>query len=269
MAMRRVVAALLLLASCGHAYAGAWTLKKHHWQIISDFEIARAGHGYDGAGRGDAPIKFQKLYSKTFAEWGWNDRLTLVIAPEYSTAVSAWGGGAPVTAIDMGLEGGARYLLSDAFGVLSMQATLKYDGPYDLSHGPIQKFNSTGRGAARTEEIRLLYGTNFKLLGRDGFADAEAAQRFISAPRPNETAVDLTAGLWLGSKTMVMAQSFNTISGGDAAPPYTYFREHKFELSVVRCLTDRYSVQLGAFVAPAGQNTVAEQGLSLSVWSRR
>jgi hypothetical protein len=268
--MRRASAALLLLvASASGAHAGAWTMKKHHWQIISDFEIANAGYGFDGHGRGDAPIKFKKVYSKTFAEWGWDDRLTLVIAPEYSTAVTSWNGGAPVEATDMGLEGGARYLLSDAFGVLSAQATLKYDGPYDLSHGPIQKTNSTGRGAARTEEARLLYGTNFKLLGRDGFADVEAAERFITAPRPNETALDLTAGLWFGTKTMVMAQSFNTISGGDAQPPYTYFREHKFELSVVRTLTDRWSVQLGAYVAPAGQNTVAEQGVSFSVWQRR
>jgi len=268
--MRESLAALLLLAaSCGQAHAGAWTLKKHHWQIISDFEIARASFGYDGHARPDAPIKFDKVYSKTLAEYGWNDRLTLVLAPEYSTAVSSWNGGAPVTAIDMGLEGGARYLLSDAFGVLSLQATLKYAGPFDLSHGPIQKYNSNGRGATRSEEARLLYGTSFKLFGRDGFADVEAAERFITAPRPNETAIDLTAGLWLGAKTMVMAQSFNTISGGDAEPPYTYFRENKLELSLVRCLSDRWSVQLGAYIAPAGQNTVAEQGISLSIWSHR
>jgi hypothetical protein len=267
--MRERLAALLFAVSCVQAHAGAWTLKKHHWQIISDFEVARASFGYDAHARPHAPIKFDKTYSRTFAEWGWNDRLTLVVAPEYSTAVSAWNGGAPVTAIDMGLEGGARYRLSDAFGVLSLQATLKYAGPFDLSHGPIQKYDSNGRGATRSEEARLLYGTSYKLFGRDGFVDAEAAERFITAPRPNETAIDLTAGLWLGSKTMVMAQSFNTISGGDAQAPFTYFRENKLELSVVRCLTERWSVQLGVYAAPAGQNTVAEQGIALSIWSHR
>lgn len=268
--MRRAVLALALLAaSSTAAHAGAWTLKKHKWQIISQFEIAHAGRGYDGHASADAPIRFDKRYSKTLAEYGLNDRITLVLAPEYSTAISAWNGGAPVQAIDMGMEAGARLRLSDAFGIMSVQATLKYAGPFDLSHGPIQKYDSIGRGATRTEEVRLLYGTGFKLFGRDGFADVEAAERFITVPRPNETDIDLTAGLWLGTKTMVMAQSFNVISGGGARPPYTYFREHKLELSLVRCLSDRWSVQIGAFVAPMGQNTVAEQGFMLSLWNRR
>lgn len=268
--MRRgMVVLALLAASSAAAHAGAWTLKKHKWQVISQFEIAHAARGYDGHARADAPIRFDKRYSKTLAEYGLSDRVTLVLAPEYSTAVSAWNGGAPVQAIDMGLEAGARVRLSDAFGIVSLQATLKYAGPFDLSHGPIQKYDSIGRGATRTEEVRLLYGTGFKLLGRDGFADAEAAERFITVPRPNETDIDLTAGLWLGTKTMVMAQSFNVISGGGAQAPYTYFREHKIELSVVRCISARWSVQLGAFTAPMGQNTVVEQGFMLSLWNHR
>jgi hypothetical protein len=266
---RFALALAIFAASAAAAHAGAWTLKKHKWQIISQFEIAHAAKGYDGHASADAPIRFDKRYSKTLAEYGLNDRITLVVAPEYSTAISAWNGGAPVQAIDMGVEAGARARLSDAFGVVSLQATLKYAGPFDLSHGPIQKYDSIGRGATRTEEVRLLYGAGFKLFGRDGFADAEAAERFITAPRPNETDIDLTAGLWFGAKTMVMAQSFNVISGGGAEPPYTYFREHKLELSLVRCLSDRWSVQLGAFIAPMGQNTVVEQGFSLSLWNRK
>ena len=54
-----------------------------------------------------------------------------------------------------------------------------------------------------------------------------------------------------------------------AEPPFTYFREHKLELSVVRCINDRWTVQLGAFAAPAGQNSVAERGIALSLWMRR
>jgi hypothetical protein len=268
--MRNLGSALaLLLAVPAAAQAGAWTLAKHHWLVISSFEIARASDGYDAHGKPGAPVKFDKRFSKTLAEYGLTGRLTLVAAPEYSTAVSSWNGGAPVEAVDMGIEAGARYRLSDAFGVLSTQATLKYAGPFDLSHGPIQEHDSIGRGATHSEEIRLLYGTSFKLFGRDGFVDVEAAERFIPLPRPDETTIDLTAGLWFGPKTMVMAQSFNTVSGGGAEPPFTYFREHKLELSVVRCLSDRWTVQLGAFAAPAGQNSVAEQGISLSLWMRR
>lgn len=267
--MRSLLALIVLFAATAQAGAAAWTQKRHHWQVFSSVEYGRASKGFDAHGAPDAPIKFEKEYTKTWAEWGWNDRLTLILAPEYSIATSSWNGGAPVQATDMGAEAGARWRVSDAFGVLALQSTLKYAGPFDLSHGPIQKFGSNGRGASRSVETRLLYGTSFKILGRDGFVDVESAERFISAPRPNETDLDLTAGLWFGKHVMAMAQSFNVISGGEGEAPYTYFRAHKVVVSVVACLNDRWSVQLGAFTAVAGQNTVVEQGLSLSLWHFR
>jgi len=264
--MRSLAALLILPAVTAQAGAAAWTEKRHHWQVFSSFEYGRADKGFDAHGAADAPIKFDKAYTESWAEWGWNDRVTLIVAPEYSIATSSWNGGAPVLATDMGAEAGARWRITDAFGVLSLQSTLKYAGPYDLSHGPIQKFGSTGRGASRSIETRLLYGTSFEFWGRGGFADIEGAERFISAPRPNETDIDLTAGLWFGKRFLAMAQSFNVISGGEGEAPYTYFRAHKLEISLVACLNARWSVQLGAFAAAAGQNSVTEQGLSLSLW---
>jgi hypothetical protein len=65
---------------------------------------------------------------------------------------------------------------------------------------------------------------------------------------------------------MVMLQNFNVVSGGDAVPPYTYFRTHKIELSLVRSVSARWSVQLGGFLSPAGQNSLVEQGVSLALW---
>ena len=116
--------------------------------------------------------------------------------------------------------------------------------------------------------MRLLYGTNFKLFGRDGFGDVEVAERVITHPRPDETVLDLTGGIWFGTKTMVMLQSFNVVSGGDADSPDTYFRTHKIEMSVVRRLSPRWSVQLGAFLSPAGQNSLVEQGITIALWKQ-
>jgi len=265
--MREAGLALLLLAcGCAQARAGAWTQDKGHWQIISSFDLAGASKGFDAQSRARAPIKFDKRFTKSLLEYGWTDSLTFILAPEYSVAVSTWSKTAPVQALDLGVEGGARLRLSDSFGIVSLQATLKYAGPFDLSHGPIQEFRGVVRGSAASAEIRVLYGTGFKLFGRDGFADLELGQRFRSPPLPNETAFDATAGLWLGTRAMVMAQSFNEVSGGDAEPPYTYFRMHKLELSLVRRLSDRWSLQLGGYISPAGQNSLVEQGLTISLW---
>jgi hypothetical protein len=265
--VRGVLAAALVLSSGCGAQAGAWTQAEDRWQVISSFDIARAARGYDGQGAARAPVKFSKRFSKMLIEYGWSDSLTLIVAPEYSTAMSSWADGLPVKALDMGIEAGARLRLSEAFGVLSLQASLKYAGPYDLSHGPIQKHDGVVHGSARREELRVLYGTGFKLFGCDGFADVEAAERLVTKPFPNETVVDATAGLWLGSGTMVMAQSFNVVSGGDAEPPYTYFRLHKLELSLVQRLDETSYVQIGGFVSPAGQNSLVEEGVMIALWS--
>ena len=66
-----------------------------------------------------------------------------------------------------------------------------------------------------------------------------------------------------------MAQSFNTVSGGDAVSPFTYYRSHKFELSLVERLNPRWSLQTGVFISPAGQNALVERGLQVSIWMQR
>ena len=254
-----IVFALQLLPCA--AEAGAWTQERHQWFTITSFDVTSAAKGYGHDSRSDAPVKFQKFYVKDLVEFGLTDRITLFGVTDYVVANATWADETPVHARDASFEGGARYRIADSIGVLSVQSSYKKAGPFDLS-------NSIGLDPARIVEARLLYGTNFKLFGRDGFADIEAAQRWITHPRPDETVLDLTAGVWLGSKTMVMLQNFNVMSGGDALPPYTYFRTHKVEVSVVRRLWGRWSVQLGGFVSPLGQNSLVEQGASLALWTR-
>ena len=258
---RALLLIFLSLLSCDTAYAGAWTLGKHHWLIISSIDFAEALDGYDGKGNAKAPIRFVKLNSRDLVEYGLTDRLTLFATPEYVIAEARWADKQPVQATALSIEAGARYRIFDNFGVLSLQASYRNAGAFDLS-------NSRDLDTANIGELRVLYGTNFKLWGRDGFADIELAERDITHPRPNETLLDLTGGVWLGTKTMLMLQSFNVISGGDADPPDTYFRTHKIELSAVRVLSERWSVQFGAFIAPAGQNSLVEQGISAALWMK-
>jgi hypothetical protein len=254
-------AAMAVLATPCPAAAGAWTQAEGQWQVINTVGYSQADKGFDAQSRADAPIKFDKFYLNGLAEYGVSDTITLFVAPEYVVADSSWSGATPTRASNFAIEGGARVRLSDAFGIVSLQGSFKSAGPFDLS-------NSVGHDSARIAELRLLDGFSFKLFGDDGFADIEAAERWISHPRPNETAFDATAGLWLSTDTLLMAQSFNTISGGDALPPYSYYRTHKLEVSVVENLSARWSVQLGLFASPAGQNSLVEQGVTASLWTR-
>lgn len=254
--MRKLVLAFLLSCAASQAHAGAWTQDKGHWQIITSFEGANAAAGYGADGRLDPSIKYDKLYLKSLIEYGWRDGITLYAQPEFVLAKSPG-----MDTSDAALEIGARMRLNRRFGIFSMQASYKIAGPPDLS-------NSRGNDSARIAELRFLYGSNFHVLGRDGFLDIESAQRWITRPRPNESVLDGTLGLWLTPKDLMMLQSFNVISGAGAEPPYTDFRNHKVELSFVRCLSPRWSLQIGGFVSPMGKNSLVEQGVETALWLR-
>ncbi|MEI9931384.1 MAG: hypothetical protein WDM89_12785 [Rhizomicrobium sp.] len=221
--------------------------------------MSRALDGFDGKGNERAPIRFFKTSSTDLIEYGWSNRLTLYADPEYVVASAQWAGEEPVRAHTFSMEAGARYRILDSFGILSVQASYRNSGAFDLS-------NSRNLDTASIGELRILYGTNFTLWDRNGFADVEIAERDITHPRPNESVLDVTMGLRFGTKTMLMLQSFNVISGGDADLPDTYYRTHKIELSAVRAVSDRWRVQLGVFVSPAGQNSLVEDGVSVAFW---
>ncbi|HEY0105454.1 MAG TPA: hypothetical protein VGB91_05165 [Rhizomicrobium sp.] len=261
MALRRIFAALVLLAALGRAEGGAWTLKRGHWQVITATTQSTASMSFDDRGRARLPTGFNKLFLQNTLEYGATGALTLFATPNYISARVVSPNAVPFKASSVSLEAGGRLLLDGRHGKLSLQASYKTAGAFDLSV-------SANRSSARQIELRLLYGTSFKLFGRDGFADAQIAQRWITHPRPNETPIDLTAGLWLTPRSLVMLQSFNVVSAGDALAPYTYYRSHKLELSFVRKLSRHWSLQLGAFYSPAGQNALVERGLTVSLWTQ-
>jgi cellulose synthase/poly-beta-1,6-N-acetylglucosamine synthase-like glycosyltransferase len=256
-----IVAGLASLTP-SEAFAGAWTLKKHHWQTFNATTISVANASFGSEGRASAPIKFRKLLTQNTVEYGLIDDVTLFATPAYVVASQASSADKPIKAAGSSFEAGARILLLTHIGKLSFQTSYKAAGPFDLS-------DSANHNAARQIEVRLLYGTSYKLFGFDGFADAQAAQRWINRGRPDETAIDLTAGLWFRPNSMVMAQSFNIVSGGDARAPFTNYRSHKFQLSFVERLSKHWSLQVGGFLSPAGQNALVEKGLSVVFWTQR
>ena len=261
MIVRCAAGVLALVLSATAAQAGAWTLGRGHWQTFSETTQSEASSSFDAHGRASIPTTFNKLLIQNNFEYGLTNAITLFVTPAFVTARVKTPTVPLTVASNTSFEAGARLSLYVRHGRLSLQGSYKTAGAFDFSV-------SANRASGRQIELRLLYGTSFKLFGRDGFVDLQLAQRWISYPRPNETPIDLTAGLWLTKKIMVMAQSFNIISAGDAAPPYTYYRAHKLEFSVVERVSRHWSLQFGAFYSPAGQNSLVERGISVSLWTQ-
>ncbi len=243
------------------AWAGAWTLDHGQAQVISGATFSKASRRFDGTGKPSQQVTFDKLLVQNSFEYGLTNAVTLFVAPEYVMAQSAGEGQTTIHARSAAVEAGIRILLLTRIGMFSIQGSGKSAGAFDMS---VSAYKASGSQL----ELRLLYGRNYKLLGLDGFADLQVAERWIRRPRPNEVAIDATLGLWLTPMTLAMFKSYNIVSGGGVQAPYTFYRMHKLELSVVRRITKRWSFQIGAFTAPLGQNIVAEQGIGTALWYR-
>ena len=253
-----IIAIALIWSSA--ALAGAWTLPAGDTQIISGVILSSADEMFDDSGHG-TPTLFRKILVQSYAEHGLTDDLTLILEPEYAIATVGSPNEATTHANDFAIKAGARALLTNAFGVLSAEASYKSAGAFDMS---VSAHHDSGQEI----EFRLLYGTNFTFLHREGYFDAEIAERIIGGARPNETPIDLALGLKITKSVTIIGQSFNIISGGDAHPPFGYYRSHKLELGVLQRLWRSVYLESGAYISPTGQNSLVEHGAEASLWVR-
>jgi hypothetical protein len=261
--MRALLFAIALAAGSlpGTALAGAWTLDQGHFLFMSGVTASRASRSFDDAGNASEKVVFRKLFVQNWMEYGLTDAVTLFAAPEYVIADSGNEDFGVARSHTVSVEAGARILLLTRIGMFSVQGSAKTAGAFDMSV-------SAGKAYGRQYELRLLYGRSFRVFGANGFFDVQAAKRWIKRPRPDEAVVDVTLGVNLRPKTLLMIQNFNMMSSGEILPPYRPYRLHKLELSVVERLSRRWSLQFGAFLSPAGRNIVQEQGLVTAIWYR-
>lgn len=258
MRLAAVLAAALAIAPHG-ARAGAWTLDRGHFQAFTGTTASQAARRFDHTSRASEKIVFSKLFFQNWTEYGLTDSVTLFMAPEYVIAHANINDTGVGTTHDISIEAGARALLLSRIGMLSLQVSGKTAGAFEMS-------TSAGGRRGRQFELRLLYGDNFRLLGYSGYYDLEVAERWIKRPRPNEMVADATIAVWATPKYLIQFQSFNTVAGSSSRSPYEYYRQHKLQFSLLHRLTTRWSFQSGAFISPAGQNIVQEQGFVTQLW---
>ena len=256
--LRLIAATTLLMVFSSRAHSGAWTLPAGDTQVITGVIYSNAIASFDDKG-GAVPTLFRKILLQSYAEHGLTDDLTLILEPEYAIATEGGPGRSTIQADDFAFRGGLRYLLTDRLGIVSAQVSYKTAGAFDMS---VSANNDSGSEI----ELRLLYGFNFKVFGRDAYFDAEAAQRWISGARPDETPIDLTVGLHWSEKLTFMAESFNIIAAGNGHAPYGYYRSHKLEFATLQRLRRGVYFETGAYVSPIGQNSLVERGVDASIW---
>src|SRR6185437_7786855 len=165
--MRAFAFAVAVALSIATAHAAAWTLPRGHWQVFTATTQSSAELSFDSKGHADLPASFNKLLIQNCIEYGLTGYLTLFATPSFVLARVQPAAGAATRVNNSSFEGGARLLLYGGHGDLSLQGSYKTAGAFDLSV-------SANRASGRQIELRLLYGTSFKLLGRNGFFDIQA-----------------------------------------------------------------------------------------------
>ncbi len=246
--------ALALLAPAGAAQAGAWPTPKGATQAILKLEDEQADEGYDSQ-RVRTPIPHQRAdYLDLFIEHGLTSRLTLQAKLAYTNGEDQfvrYSGRGPI-------EFGLRWA---AFQRNRTVVSLYAGGVY----------NGVGQNAeyARPNighydgELRALVGQSAKLLGRETFIDAQVARLFRSGGLADENRFDVTAGVYVTPKWLVLVQSYS----GQTDDPVVKSDWVKVDGGVVRHL-GAWSLQAGWRGVVYGRETPISSGPVIGVWRR-
>jgi hypothetical protein len=233
-------------------------------QLITSLTVDGADRALDADGDVSLDADFSKIEASSFLEWGLTPRLTLVLQPVTQTVRQRDEIGE--TNRESGFASSqiaARWLLaSPPSGAVSAQAALVAPG---VAENVTDALLGEGGLAA---EARLLAGRGWGDETRGGFLEGQLGYRWRSDDYPGEARFDASVGVRPSRDWMVIGQSFSIWGEGELAATGRDFRSHKAQLSVVRRINDRWSVQAGGFGTYAGRNVVEERAVFASIWMR-
>lgn len=258
--MSLATAAISNIVAVERAEAGAWTLDAGTGQAIVTGLYSEAGSAFDDVRDASEPVDFAKVMGSVFAEYGLTDILTLIGSGEFGSERDGTAFSDPAL-LNLAIGGRLRLWKGDGF-VVSAQMSALVDDETDVLDQRLIGWE------APTIESRILAGYGLSLGDWPAFVDLEAGYRYrFGAGLPDEPRLDATFGVRPFRRVQVLLQDFSTISIGESenVDPYDY---HKFQGSVVYDLSDRWSLQTGAFATVCGRNALQERGLIAAVWYR-
>lgn len=253
-------AAWLSCCLAGHAHASAWTQPEGRGQVIVTGVYSHSDKGFDPSGDTIEINDYDKIEAYALIEYGVTDDLTVMATPSFSHVKVANGG---KTSGPGYTELGARYRLGKSDDtVFSLQGSFRIPGKK-------RRDNIAQIGATDSEiDLRALAGASFKLGGKDGFTDFQAAYRIRNGAPPNEFRFDATFGVRPTPDLLLLAQSFNVISDGNGSGIFTKYRYSNLYASAVYDVTPNWSLQAGVLGTVAGRNALRERGLLIGIWGR-
>lgn len=241
--------------------AGAWTLPPGDGLAIFTLTHSRADRFFDGAGGLTSGADFAKTEASLYLEYGLAEGLTLLA----QSTLAAKQVDGPVPDERAGLD----------YSELGLRLRLGRWNDYVFSAQASGRVPGASAPASPAEigstdpevDLRLLAGRGFALGTSSGYVDLQLAYRLRLDDPPNEIRLDATFGWRPRPRWLALAQVFGTFADGSARGVFTDARFAKLQLSAAYELTERWTVQAGAFATPWGRDAAQENGVFASVWT--
>lgn len=261
-----IVSAFLFISH--KASSAAWTLPEQAQQAIHSVHSYFMHHYFDSESERKDRDLFYKLEYSVLYEKGYNPQTTIGIkhylqyihdkspslSPQLLMASSA----------DIFLR---RRLYQNKSHAVSFQPLITLPALYSHTHYAIDR-------SYMAVEARMLHVYSFQLNSYDSYINTELAYRYHPYTSLGSMQLDMTLGIHLSSRHMLLAQSFSSfdtqpehfiVSLSDSDAP-TDYDLHKLQLSYVFPITSSSRAQLGGFVHAYGRNTGGGGGLVFSLW---
>lgn len=248
----------------------AWTQPRGEGLVITTFSTYHADARFDALGGRAEAGGYTKQEVSAYGVYGLTAALTLGAQPVFTRvrANSPAGGGRRTLSGVTQMEIFARRRM--AYGedwIFSAQALVKFSGQDAVDREPLLESNR------REMEARLLYGRSGRL-GKtlrdlEYFSSVETGLRARSNDAADQWRADAAVGVRFRKHYQLIGQSINSISlrrAEDSDP--SAFDLYKAQISLLRDLPGKISVQLGASREYAGRNISAGDTLFIAIWSR-
>ena len=265
--IKRLTAELLLstigISVATHAFAAAWTQAQGNAQVITTVSSYVSDAYYDRMGHRQKQNSYAKQELSAYAEYGLRDWLTLGGSASLTRATQNdsenWG------LSDSDLF--ARIRLWQGEGAVFSVAPIAYlPSPTSRDDDPILGSATPSGG------VQLSAGYGFEAWGNHHFAAVDNTYIKRMGDAGDQWHMDMTLGIGISSDITLMPQLFLTRKvGGNTRSAFTQSASDDYDLStarlsVVYAVSDKLSVQVGAYQDINGNNAGKGTGALIALW---
>ena len=195
-------AGLVLLAFAPAARAGAWTPPAGQGEAIVTTFFDMSNQDYNQAGRFVPAPKYRSCQASLYLDYGLSDWLALTLKPSVQNSTLGPPADQKFTGLgdsEIGVRG--RVWQSDN-SVVSLQALASLP----TTAGAV---NASFSGSENADfDLRALGGKNISFGALPGFIDLSVGYRARGGKPPNEGRADLSLGVYVTPRLMLLAQNF-------------------------------------------------------------